>query len=99
RGLLWAGSDDGLVHLSRDYGHSWQNVTPRGLPKWALISIIEPSPHNSAVAYVAANRYKHDDFAPYLYKTGDYGTTWPPTTSAIPSAEFVRAIREDPDRL
>ncbi|MBO0793270.1 MAG: hypothetical protein J2P36_20290, partial [Ktedonobacteraceae bacterium] len=76
RGLLWAGSDDGLIHLSRDDGKTWEQVTPPDLPEWALISIIEASPHDPAVAYVAATRYKLDDFAPYLYKTQDYGKTW-----------------------
>ncbi len=73
RGVLWAGSDDGLVHVSRDDGANWENVTPKDLPEWALISIIEASPHDPATAYVAATRYKHDDFRPYLYKTNDYG--------------------------
>jgi hypothetical protein len=97
RGLLWAGTDDGLVHVSRDGGASWQNVTPPDLPEWALISTIEPSPHDPA-AYLAANRYKHDDFAPYLYKTADYGTTWTKITDGIPADEFARVIREDPQR-
>ena len=68
RDLFWAGSDDGLIHVSRDGGKTWDNVTPPAelLPEWALISIIEASPHDAAVAYVAATRYKHDDFAPYL---------------------------------
>ncbi|HEY7985060.1 MAG TPA: hypothetical protein VID73_12870, partial [Ktedonobacterales bacterium] len=98
RGVLWAGSDDGLVHLSRDGGQSWEAVTPAGLPEWALISIIEPSPHDPAVAYVAANRYKLDDFTPYLFKTDDYGKHWTPITNGLPADVFARAIREDPAR-
>ena len=98
RGLFWAGSDDGLVHVSRDGGQHWENVTPGDLPEWALISIIEPSPHDPATAYVAANRYKHDDFQPYLFKTNDYGKTWTKITTGIADNEFTRAIREDPER-
>ncbi|MGH2496251.1 MAG: VPS10 domain-containing protein [Ktedonobacteraceae bacterium] len=98
RGLFWAGSDDGLVHISRDNGQSWQNVTPPDLPEWALISIVEPSPHDPAVAYVAATRYKWDDFQPYLYKTGDYGATWTKITDGIAENDFTRVIREDPAR-
>jgi len=98
RGLFWAGSDDGLVHISRDGGASWQNVTPPALPEWTLISIIEPSPHDPAVAYLAATRYKLDDFQPYLYKTGDYGATWTLITGGIAENDFTRVIREDPAR-
>jgi photosystem II stability/assembly factor-like uncharacterized protein len=100
RGILWAGSDDGLVHVSRDGGATWENVTAKGkdLPEWALISIVEPSPHDPATAYVAATRYKHDDFAPYLYKTNDYGKTWRSITNGIPEDDFTRVIREDPER-
>ncbi len=97
-GLLWAGSDDGLVHISRDNGQSWQNVTPPDLPEWALISIIEPSPHDPAVAYVAATRFQPDDFQPYLYKTDDYGASWTKITNGIAENDFTRAIREDPAR-
>jgi len=98
RGLFWAGSDDGLVHISRDGGANWQNITPAGLPEWTLISIIEPSPHDAASAYVAATRYKLDDFAPYIFKTSDYGSSWTRITSGIPDNVFVRAVREDPRR-
>src|SRR5260370_397344 len=90
RGLFWAGSDDGFVHVSRDGGESWQNVTPPELPEWALISIIEPSPHDAATAYVAANCYKQDDFQPYLYKTQDYGKTWPKITGGLPNNDLTR---------
>jgi photosystem II stability/assembly factor-like uncharacterized protein len=98
RGVLWAGSDDGLVHISRDDGASWQNVTPAGLPEWSLVSVIEASPHDPACAYLAANRYKLDDFAPYLFKTSDFGSTWTRITSGLPDNVFCRAIREDPTR-
>ncbi len=98
RGVLWAGSDDGLIHVSRDNGRTWQNVTPKSLPEWSLISIIEASPHDPAVAYVAATRYKHDDTSPYLLKTADYGQTWQAITAGIPDDDFTRCIREDPKR-
>ncbi|HUZ02581.1 MAG TPA: glycosyl hydrolase, partial [Thermomicrobiaceae bacterium] len=97
-GVLWAGSDDGLIHLSRDNGGSWQEVTPKDLPGWALISIIEPSPHDAATVYVAATRYKHDDYAPYLYRTTDHGQTWTRITTGIPTEEYVRTVRADPNR-
>ncbi|MBI1800491.1 MAG: glycosyl hydrolase, partial [Chloroflexi bacterium] len=98
RGVMWAGSDDGLIHLTRDGGQTWQNVTPRDLPELALISIIEPSPHDPATAYLAATRYKHDDTQPYLFKTNDYGQTWRQITNGIPANDFTRVIREDPAR-
>jgi len=84
QGLFWVGSDDGLVHISYDDGQSWQNITPGSLPEWALVSIIEPSPHEPSCAYLAATCYKQDDFRPYLYKTSDYGKTWTKITSGIP---------------
>jgi photosystem II stability/assembly factor-like uncharacterized protein len=100
RGVLWAGSDDGQIHVSRDGGKSWQNVTPKAklLPEWSLISLIEPSPHDPATAYVAANRYKLDDFQPLLFRTHDYGQTWTKITNGLPGDVFTRAIREDPER-
>ena len=99
-GVMWAGSDDGLLHLSRDGGAAWTNVTPGPdlLPEWALISIIEPSPHDPATAYVAATRYKLDDLAPYALKTTDYGATWTSIRGDLPDDAFVRVIREDPHR-
>lgn len=97
-GVLWAGSDDGLIHLSRDDGKSWQNVTPPQLPDWSTVAIIEPSPHDPAAAYVAAYRYKLDDYRPLLFKTTDYGQTWQQITSGIPDHDFTRVIREDPAR-
>ncbi|HEU5424205.1 MAG TPA: glycosyl hydrolase, partial [Nitrolancea sp.] len=97
-GVFWAGSDDGLVHISRDDGKSWQNITPPDLSEWALISIIELSPHQAGAAYLAATRYKLDDPTPYLYKTTDYGQSWQKITEGIPATDFTRVIREDPGK-
>jgi photosystem II stability/assembly factor-like uncharacterized protein len=97
-GVLWAGSDDGFVQVSRDNGASWTKVTPPGLPEFALISIIDPSPHDPATAYVAATRYKLQDNKPYLYKTSDYGRTWTAIVDGIRADDFTRVIREDPGR-
>ena len=95
-GVFWAGSDDGLVHLSRDGGKSWQNVTPADLPEWTLIRTVEPSPHDPATLYLAGTRYKLDDPAPYLYKTTDYGQSWTKITAGIPADDYTRVIRADP---
>ena len=97
-GVLWAGSDDGLIHVSKNNGETWEDATPQVLPDWSLISIIEASPHDPAIAYVAATRYKLDDFTPYLLRTDDYGQTWELITNGIPADDFTRAIREDPAR-
>jgi photosystem II stability/assembly factor-like uncharacterized protein len=97
KGLLWAGSDDGLVHISRNAGGSWQNVTPPALPE-SLVSLIDPSPHSPATAYVAVDRHKFDDFKPYIFKTADYGKSWKQITAGIPDGAYVHAVREDPKR-
>lgn len=97
-GVLWAGSDDGLLHLSRDGGQHWTNITPPDMEAWTLISCIELSPYDRACAYVAATRYKHDDYRPYLYKTEDYGATWQRIDSGIEADAFTRIIRADPVR-
>jgi len=96
--LFWAGSDDGLIHISKDGGQNWQNITPKNLPEWALISIIEPSPFDPATAYVAATRYKLDDFKPYILKTNNYGKSWKLITNGIPVEDFTRVVREDPNK-
>ena len=97
-GVLWAGSDDGLLHISRDAGQTWHDITPADLPEWSLISILEPSPHDPATCYMAATRYKLDDYAPYLYKTSDYGASWTRIDAGIRSDDFTRVIRCDTDR-
>ncbi len=97
-GVMWAGSDDGLVHVTRDNGKTWQNVTPKGLPEWIQINAIDVSPHDKGAAYIAATRYKFDDFAPYLYRTKDYGKTWTKIVAGIPAEAFTRVVREDPSR-
>ncbi|WP_077922585.1 glycosyl hydrolase [Spirosoma sp. 209] len=97
-GVLWTGSDDGYVQLSLDNGKSWKNVTPRDMPAFARISIIDASPHSPGTAYVAALKYKQDDYRPYLYKTSDYGKTWTKITQGIPDDDYMRVIREDPRR-
>ena len=94
--VLWAGSDDGLVHVTRDGGAHWTDVTPKDLPEWALISIIDASPHDPGTAFVAATRYKLDDFAPYIYKTTDYGKSWQKIVTGIPAGHFIRTVRQDP---
>jgi photosystem II stability/assembly factor-like uncharacterized protein len=95
--VVWAGSDDGLVHVTRDGGKDWQNVTPQGLPEFTRISLIEASP-DAATAYLAGNRYQRSDRAPYVYKTSDYGKTWTKIVNGIPDSDFARAIREDKKR-
>lgn len=98
KGELWAGSDDGRVHLSRDGGATWSEVTPKGMVKHTRVTGIEPSPHDPAVAYLSATRYQLDDFRPYLYKTADYGKTWTRIDNGIAMGAYTRSIREDPVR-
>ncbi len=97
-GVIWAGSDDGLAHITRDNGETWQDVTPSDLPEWSMISMLELSPHDPACCFMAAIRYKRDDYAPYLYKTTDYGQSWTRITEGIPPDDFTRVIRCDPER-
>jgi photosystem II stability/assembly factor-like uncharacterized protein len=98
KGVLWAGSDDGLIHVSRNGGTSWENVTPPGYGRLTRTAHIDASPHDPAVVYVAANRYQQDDFAPYLWKSADYGKTWTKIVAGIPSNAYTRVVREDPVR-
>jgi photosystem II stability/assembly factor-like uncharacterized protein len=99
KGVLWVGSDDGRVNVSQDGGRSWRDVTPPGLPAWSTIAQIDPGPHQPGTAYVAAYRYRLDDYRPYAYATRDYGRTWRSVTGDLPNdGGFVRVVREDPVR-
>jgi hypothetical protein len=95
-GLLWVGSDDGLIHVTQDGGKTWDNVTPKGMPEWMMINSIEPSAFDEGTCYVAGTKYKTGDFAPYLYKTTDYGKSWKKITNGINEEHFTRVLREDP---
>ena len=95
-GVIWAGSDDGLVHVTVDNGINWLNVTPVDMPEWLQINSIEASPFDPAEAYFAATGYKSGNYEPYLYKTKDYGKTWTKITSGIDSEHFTRVVRADP---
>jgi photosystem II stability/assembly factor-like uncharacterized protein len=95
---IWTGTDDGLVHITRDEGQNWQEVTPPDLPEFSRISMIEASPHKLGTVYIAAKRYELDDRAPYIFKTNDYGKSWKKVVNGIPSNDFVHAVREDPKR-
>ena len=97
-GLLWTGSDDGLIHVSKDGGENWENVTPNSLPEWTMINSVEPSVFDAGTCYVAATSYKLGDFAPYLYKTTDYGKSWKKITKGIAEEDFTRVLREDPNK-
>lgn len=94
KGVLWTGSDDGLVQLTRDGGKTWTNVTPKGLQE-CLVNAIEVSPHDPGTAYIATTRYKFNDYTPALYKTTDYGKTWVNISKGIPYGAFTRVVRED----
>ena len=95
-GVIWTGSDDGLIHITKDGGANWEDVTPKGMPEWMMINSIEPSVFDAGTCYVAGTKYKTGDFAPYLYKTNDFGKTWKKITDGIPSEHFTRVLREDP---
>jgi photosystem II stability/assembly factor-like uncharacterized protein len=96
--VMWAGSDDGLVHLTRDGGKTWTNVTPRDMEHFTRVSIIDASPFDQGTAYLAGNRYQLDDFHAYMWKTTDYGRTWTRIDHGIPDGAFARTIRADPVR-
>lgn len=97
-GVIWAGSDDGLMHITMDGGKNWKNVTPSILPEWSMINSIEAHPRDAGTLYVAATRYKLGDYQPYLLKTTDYGETWTAINNGIDPGHFTRVIRMDPDR-
>ena len=100
-GVLWAGTDDGLVHLSRDGGENWKNITPTGMPDSGTVNILEVSPHAAGRAFISVVRFRLDDFRPYVFRTDDFGESWElltDGTNGIPADQFVRVVREDPDR-
>ncbi|TNF72635.1 MAG: glycosyl hydrolase [Acidobacteria bacterium] len=100
-GLLWAGTDDGRVHISRDNGANWEEITPAGMPDWGQVNTLELSAHDPGRAFLAVTRYRLDDFRPYIFRTNDYGATWTQIadgSNGIPEDHFVRVVREDPDR-
>ena len=98
KGLIWAGSDDGLVHITRDAGRNWTNVTAAmpGLPEWGTVSAIEPSSFDPSIAYVVVDAHRLDNMRPYLYKTADYGRTWSQLDRQLPQDVYLHAVREDP---
>ncbi len=95
---IWTGSDDGVAYITRDGGAHWTEITPKGLPHFARISLIDASPHEAGKAYLAAKNYQSDDRHPYLFKTSDYGKTWTRIVNGIPDDDYVHAVREDPVR-
>jgi photosystem II stability/assembly factor-like uncharacterized protein len=98
KGVLWAGTDDGLVHVTRDGGSNWTNVTSKEFGEWSLISILEASQHTAGAAYVAVDRHKLDDFKPYIFKTTDYGKTWTKIVGGLPENSYVHSVKEDPKK-
>jgi photosystem II stability/assembly factor-like uncharacterized protein len=97
-GVIWTGSDDGLIHLTRDGGQTWTNVTPPDMPEWMMINSVDIHPFEKGGLYVAGTRYKLGDYQPYLYRTTDYGRSWTLITQGIDSAHFTRVLRADPKR-
>ena len=97
-GVLMAGSDDGLVHVSMNDGKTWKNVTPKGMKKWSQVTMLAESEHKKGTVYMSVARHKEGDYAPYIYKTTDWGKTWKKITRGLPSDDFVRVVREDPNR-
>ena len=96
--LIWAGTDDGLVQLTRDGGKTWTKVTPKGMPEWSLVSLIEASPFDAGTAYVAVDLHKLDNLHPMIFRTQDFGKTWAQITKGIPDDAYTHAVREDPKR-
>ncbi len=96
--ILWAGSDDGLIHITKDGGENWKNITPKKMPEWGLISMIEPSTFDAGTAYIAVDCHELDDFNPYIYKTENFGQSWKKISDDFPQKTFVRVVREDPER-
>ena len=97
-GLIWVGSDDGLIHITKDGGKNWKNVTPKNMNKWMMINSLDSSPFDPGTCYVAGTLYKSGDFRPYIYKTEDYGMSWKKIASGIDGNHFTRVVRADPIR-
>jgi photosystem II stability/assembly factor-like uncharacterized protein len=96
--LIWAGTDDGLVQFTRDGGAHWENVTPKTMPEWGTVSMIEASPRDAGAAYLAVERHKMDDFAPYIFKTTDFGKSWTKLVGGLPANDYAHSVRIDPRR-
>src|SRR5262249_6745829 len=96
--VLWVGTDDGLIHRTRDGGKTWDNVTPPDLTPWSKVSLMEAGHFSTETAYAAVNRFRLDDLRPHLYRTHDGGKTWREIVRGIPANEVVNAVREDPER-
>jgi len=99
KGLIWVGTDDGLVQLTVDGGGHWNKVTPRDMPMWGTVDMVEADPHEAATAYIAVDRHRLDDFRPYAFRTDDFGATWVSISQGIPDGSYVHAIRADPARM
>src|SRR5882762_5910231 len=97
-GVIWVGTDDGNIQLTKDAGKSWQNVTPPNVSEWSTVSIVEASHFDAGTAYAAVNRNNHDDLHPHIFRTRDFGQTWQETVQGIQEMDFVRTVREDPAR-
>jgi photosystem II stability/assembly factor-like uncharacterized protein len=98
KGLIWVGSDDGRVHLTQGGGDSWADVTPKDMPEWGTVSIIEPSSTDEGTAYVAVDRHRLDDFQPYIFATTNFGKSWTRITNGLPATSYVHVVREDPKK-
>lgn len=96
--VIWAGSDDGLIHVTRNGGQTWDDVTPRQMPKWGEVSMVEASPHDAGTAFAAIDNHRNDDLTPYAYRTADFGRTWTPIVNGLPPGAYVHVVREDPRR-
>jgi photosystem II stability/assembly factor-like uncharacterized protein len=96
KGLIWIGTDDGLIQITQDDGQHWMNVTPKGFPEWSRVDLIEASPHAAGTAFVAIDAHQLDDFRPYIFRTTDFGHSWVALNNGIPNGAFVHAVRQDP---
>jgi photosystem II stability/assembly factor-like uncharacterized protein len=98
KGLIWAGTDDGLVQVTRDGGANWANVTPKDMPEWETVDMVEPHPHKPGTAYIAVDGHRMDDLRPHAFKTSNYGKTWTSITEGLPKDAYVHVVRADPER-